>query len=114
MPLTPFFDRPARRGIAAALLAGVLVAASPAAAQIASGPLCRDSKGLFTPCPRDARGAVADTPVDHASSVVRQQKTRAAHVAHHRAHPDAPEKPGLFGMGKLCRGDKGRMTPCPR
>ena len=101
-----------RHLFAAPILAMLATAASPA--PVATGPLCRDSKGLFTPCPRGRNGAVVDTPVDRASAVAHRQSVEAARETRRRAHPEAPEKPGLFGVGTLCRGEKGRMTPCPR
>jgi hypothetical protein len=88
------------------------------AAPLAASPLCRDSKGLFTPCPRDSGNRIVNTPVDHAASAAQDEERATAeaekHKRHHAKHPDEPETPGLVSRGKLCRDSKGLFTPCPR
>lgn len=93
----------AERGTRAAL---AMMLAFLAAAPVGAAPLCRDLKGLFTPCP--AGGA--------------RDGTRAAAVtadAVSSAGGDAPPprqrstKPPRVARTKLCRDLKGLFTPCP-
>lgn len=104
------------------LLATALMLAGPALAS----PLCRDTKGLFTPCPKavndawrakkaakeqaDKADAEADAAAPATAEVVKDHhgKTHTVMVRHHT------KKPELFGIGKLCRDSKGLATPCPR
>ena len=88
------------------------------AAPLAAAPLCHDTKGLFTPCPRDSARRIVRTPVDHAAAAAREEEHRVVakekHERHVREHPNEPEKPALVARGKLCRDGKGLFTPCPR
>jgi len=89
--------------------AAVLLLGAAAAAR--ATPLCHDSKGLFTPCPRARDGGIVASPVDHAATAARQQQQER----HAREHPEARKRgPGLLGRGKLCRDTRGLFTPCPR
>ncbi len=75
--------------------------------------LCRDTKGLFTPCtgerppaapPRRHRG---DDPPTGSAVADRPDTGRR-----HAGRPDA--KPPLVARSRLCRDTKGLFTPCPR
>jgi hypothetical protein len=87
------------------------------AAPAAAAPLCRDLKGLYTPCPT---GKGAPTP-----QAARQQKIASATDTAAAASTIAPgvekEAPSaekgrsLVSHSKaLCRDTKGLYTPCPR
>jgi hypothetical protein len=105
-----------RRVLAATAMTLLACGTAPAAR------LCRDTKGLFTPCigerplpashPRHRRDeAMAPTPVAEAApltgSATPAQRTAAAprRVA---------EKPPLVAKAHLCRDSKGLFTPCVR
>ncbi len=69
-----------------------------------AAPLCRDSKGLFTPCPPETRAqrekrakVAAARPVTTEATVARAAR---------------PRKAPLVGRAKLCRDTKGLFTPC--
>lgn len=77
-----------------------------------AAPLCRDLKGLYTPCTgertpphatrrrstaRSADAAVPGDPADAAPGVAAR-----------------PAKPPIIARTKLCRDLKGLFTPCPR
>ncbi len=89
-----------RRFILAALLASIPVAGD-------AEPLCRDLKGLFTPCPPGTHSAGA-----------RKRGNRSADAAgdptrlRDSAKPLRLAKPPLLGRGKLCRDSKGLSKPC--
>ncbi len=89
-----------RRFILAALLASIPVAAG-------AEPLCRDLKGLFTPCPPGTHSAGEwkrhDRSADAAGDPTRP---------HDPARSLKPAKPPLVGRGKLCRDSKGLSKPC--
>jgi hypothetical protein len=86
------------------------------AAPAAAAPLCRDLKGLYTPCPT---GKGAPTP-----PAARQQKIARATDTAAAASTIAPgvEKAPRAEKGRslvshskaLCRDTKGLYTPCPR
>ena len=82
------------------LALGLALVAVPAAA----APLCRDLKGLFTPC--TAR-AVEQIRRHEAEVAAKQEKVAAE-------HPDRPRRthPPLVTRGRLCRDSKGLFTPC--
>jgi hypothetical protein len=82
-----------------------------AATAAPAATLCRDSKGLFTPCPpgtarKASHRSEADDP---AASADPQNPTKSERSA--RKTRNGPE---LFARGKLCRDSKGLATPCPR
>jgi hypothetical protein len=89
-----------------ALAAGALIAAAAPAA-----PLCKDLKGLFTPCPqvlnKDARHKLAQR-IETAPAAPATPKAQAPPVA-----PRAVAR-SRFEPTKLCRDTKGLFTPCPQ
>ncbi len=90
------------------VLLWTLTALAPAQMTVAA-PLCRDTKGLFTPCPqsanRTARAILSSAPARESEAApVRRQPAllRPAFAA------DAPRRT------RLCTDSKGLFTPCPR
>ncbi len=78
-----------------------------------AAPLCRDSKGLFTPCTgervpgaRPHRHRSAAT----AGTTARTDSPASADTAD--ATPPKRSHPPLVGRGKLCRDSKGLFKPC--
>jgi hypothetical protein len=82
-------------------------------ALVMAAPLCRDAKGLFTPCTpaettkrRDAEPRHRPTPVpDAAPDANRAPASREARPAHRERRP-------AVATGRLCRDGKGLFTPC--
>lgn len=74
----------------------IVVFAVPAGAT----PLCRDLKGLYTPC-------AGGTPAERAKHF--PLPSAPATVGEHR-----PTRPSLVAQGHLCRDTKGLFTPCLR
>ncbi len=69
-----------------------------------AAPLCRGDKGQFTPCTKaELRAMPARRHVDDAAKP--DDKT---------ARSAEPGRLGPFRTAKLCRGDKGQFTPCPK
>ena len=79
---------------AIALPAGIATAA----------PLCRESKGQFTPCTKAQLRAM---PEKRHADDSKPGKSGAAHKA-------VPDRLGPFRTTKLCRESKGQFTPCPK
>jgi hypothetical protein len=84
------------------LLVGLLTAPL-----LAREPLCRDLKGLYTPCTSAHRASVGkptprhvDPPSAEASTAPAQAKTKPAAIR-------------SVNRTKLCRDLKGLYTPCP-
>jgi hypothetical protein len=88
------------------ILAALAVAAF--ATPIGAAPLCRDSKGLFTPC----TGERVPTAPRHR----RIGSDAGARPRSDAASPDTadvrPARPPIVGRGKLCRDSKGLFKPC--
>lgn len=76
----------------------------------ASAPLCRDTKGLFTPCPhaanRTARAILTSAPAQEPGLFLRETAMGRR------------SNPALAGGGtrraRLCTDSKGLFTPCAR
>jgi hypothetical protein len=81
------------------------------AGAVQAAPLCRDSKGLFTPCPPGMGSKTADRRKRPrvASSPEASARTGDQVAA---AKPDAPTKPAIIRKAKLCRDSKGLFKPC--
>lgn len=100
-----------------ALILGMLVGAPLHAAR-----LCRDTKGLFTPCPetlnktaqRSLKAKIAEPPARHATAAPGETASEIEPAA----HPEPAAKPArpahVIVHSKLCRDTKGLFTPCPR
>ncbi|PZU09621.1 hypothetical protein [Sphingomonas sp.] len=76
-------------------------------------PLCRDNKGLFTPCPheanRTARAILASAPARAiATSPAKEPATSAASAKTKQATT------GPMRKLRLCTDSRGLFTPCPR
>ncbi len=89
--------------------------ATPLAASLAAAPLCRDSKGLFTPCigvrmppARTPRPRTAQGTVDDRASADRAGASQTAGIAGRHG----PALRTRVGRGKLCRDSKGLFKPC--
>ena len=86
----------------------LLLAAMVSGSAASAAPLCRDSKGLFTPCPRTANSrarTILTTASAKASeaTLAAEPKPAAARPSVRRSH-----------RAKLCRDTKGLFTPCAR
>jgi hypothetical protein len=88
-------------------------------AQVATAtPLCRDSKGLFTPCPQGAnstaRAILNKAPARNTESPTARKQPAAATAtmppvaARATFAADTPHK------ARLCTDSKGLFTPCAR
>lgn len=92
------------RPAAAALL---ILSASVATA----APLCRGSKGEFTPC---AKGQAGSPSIKLPRVLaVHEAKAKAGQPGSDAAAAGPAELP-LVTVSKLCRDSKGLFTPCPR
>jgi hypothetical protein len=99
--------------VAIALLVSLPVAGSAA-------PLCRDGKGLFTPCTpaetmrrRDAashRRPPVEPSAPAAGVAVASDMPRASEPRHDARRERRP----AIATGRLCRDGKGLFTPCPQ
>jgi hypothetical protein len=107
--LRPFlFQRGGKVRLRSIIAAACLITTSAAPA----AELCRDSKGLFTPCPSGPARKVSHHSRDEgqpAAASGPQGATKSDRTA--RRTRRGPE---LFAKGKLCRDSKGLATPCPR
>lgn len=73
-----------------------------AAGTLHAAPLCRDSKGLFTPCPSGTDGRRHEHGIMTVAGPERTETTR----------PEKPAKLSLVRKAKLCRDSKGLFKPC--
>ena len=92
-----------------------LLIAIPAAGTAA--PLCRDAKGLFTPCtPAEASRRHDVASRRHASSPVSPVRAsdKPATVVSRGVGPAHRERQPAISTGRLCRDGKGLFTPCAR
>lgn len=80
--------------------------AAPAPAE----PLCRDLKGLFTPCPEALTKTAQRRLEERIASLSSTRSSRAPGEAMRAAAP----KPSPRAHVRLCRDTKGLFTPCPR
>ena len=91
------------------LVAIVLLVIAISGATLAA-PLCRDAKGLFTPCtPAEAsrRPAPSAVPPAEADDKPATVASRGVGTAHRERRP-------AVATGPLCRDGKGLFTPCAR
>lgn len=95
------------------MAAGAALLCTSAADALA--PLCRDSKGLFTPCVAGAPGRVPSR--HHAAAPAQETPAAAAASASPTTASPAPKAKSSsprITRAKLCRDTKGLFTPCPR
>ncbi|WP_303542038.1 hypothetical protein [Sphingomonas natans] len=73
-----------------------------------AAPLCRDSKGLFTPCPhganRTARAILSSAPAQETESFAVRKPPTAMRTT---------LTAGTTRRTRLCTDSKGLFTPCP-
>lgn len=81
------------------------------AGAVQAAPLCRDSKGLFTPCPpgMGSRKAERHGRAPHGSTPAASARADDDVPA---AKPDRPVRPAIIRKAKLCRDSKGLFKPC--
>lgn len=89
---------------------GLLIAAILGASAASAAPLCRDAKGLFTPCPRAANSHARTILTTATPKLI---ETPEAMPPSPHAHANRPTT-GDIQRAKLCRDTKGLFTPCPR
>lgn len=94
-----------------AIMAAILLAAGTAPA----ARLCRDTKGLFTPCIGERPPAEHHRRQrDAASASAEQSMPGSVAVEAHAERRSAPSRPPLIAKARLCRDSKGLFTPCVR
>ena len=74
-----------------------------------AAPLCRGSKGEFTPCAKGQAGS----PSIKLPRVLVVHKAKARQSGAETTAAEPAEVP-LVTVSKLCRDSKGLFTPCPR
>lgn len=82
-----------------------------AAGTLHAAPLCRDYKGLFTPCPSGARseGDKVDAAPRHTTAGAEDGGSIVSDVP---GMSQKPTEPSLIRKAKLCRDSKGLFKPC--
>ncbi len=77
-----------------------------------AAPLCRDLKGLFTPCPQSLSKA-AQHQLEHRIETLPAEPA-ATSTPTARIVPPRAAKRRRIDQGKLCKDLKGLFTPCPK
>lgn len=99
-------------------LGAALLLVQPATA----APLCRDSKGLFTPCPHSAnskaRAILTKAPARQTETAPAKRRTVAAAAASAPASAQPVASTVATNAvathkARLCTDSKGLFTPCP-
>ena len=79
---------------------------------VGAAPLCRDSKGLFTPCIGTAARTASAQRNGSKPAGVRGRADTEDSTAPARTASARPARPAVFGRGRLCRDTKGLFKPC--